>query len=114
MSDFFMFNETVGKRYEEKDDLEGFEVQAADGKVGTVMDVCDRPGESFVVVNTGRWLLSKKVMLPAGVIERVDYEAQRVYVNRSRDEIKAAPEFDESIYLRPEYHEDLARHYTKA
>ena len=114
MSDFFIFNETIGKRYEEKDDLEGFEVHAPDGKVGTVMDVSERPGESFIVVNTGRWLLSKKVMLPAGVIERVDYEAQRVYVNRSRDEIKAAPDFDESIYLRREYREDLERHYTDA
>ncbi len=114
MSDFFVFNETVGKRYEEKDDLEGFEVHARDGKVGRIMDVCDRPGESFVVVDTGNWLLSKKVMLPAGVIERVDHEAERVHVNRSRDEIKAAPEFDESIYRQRDYQEEVARHYTGA
>ena len=73
MSDFFMFNETIGKRDEERDELEGYEVRAPDGKVGTVMDVCDRPGESFIVVDTGRWLLSKKVVLPAGVVERVDH-----------------------------------------
>lgn len=114
MSDFFIFNETVGKRYEEKGDLEGFEVHARDGDVGRVMDVCERPGESFVVVDTGHWLFSKKVMLPAGIIERVDYEAERVYVDRSRDEIKAAPEFDERIYLERDYREDLARHYTGA
>ncbi|CAA9472640.1 MAG: hypothetical protein AVDCRST_MAG65-900 [uncultured Solirubrobacteraceae bacterium] len=114
MSDFFMFNETIGKRVEEKDDLEGYEVHARDGKVGTVMDVCDRPGESFIVVDTGRWLLSKKVVLPAGVLERVDHDADRIYVDRSRDEIKGAPAFDESFYRKPEYHEELKRHYTEA
>ena len=114
MSDFFMFNEAIGKRFEEKDDLEGFKVQASDGKVGTVMDVCDRPGESFIVVDTGRWLLSKKVMLPAGVIERVDYESQVVHVNRSCADIKAAPVFDEGIYRRRDYQQDLERHYTEA
>ncbi|CAA9499649.1 MAG: hypothetical protein AVDCRST_MAG69-1810 [uncultured Solirubrobacteraceae bacterium] len=113
MSDFFMFNETIGKRHEEKDDLEGFEVRASDGKVGTVMDVCDRPGESFIVVNTGRWLLSKKVVLPAGVIDRVDHEGKVVHVNRPCADIKAAPAFDESFYRRPEYHKDLERHYSE-
>ena len=114
MSDFFMWNETIGKRYEEKDELEGYEVHASDGKVGIVMDVCDRPGESFIVVDTGRWLLSKKVVLPAGVLQRVDHDHRRIYVDRSRDEIKGAPPFDESFYRKPEYHEDLKRHYTEA
>lgn len=112
MSDFFMFNETIGKRYEERDDLEGFRVEATDGKVGTVMDTSDQPGESYVIVDTGSWLLSRKVMLPAGVIDRIDYDAERIYVNRDKQSIKSAPEFDEGIYRHSEYRQDLSRHYS--
>lgn len=111
MSDMFMYHETIGKRYEEKDELDGFRVEATDGQVGSVMDSSDRRGESFIVIDTSHWLFGKKVMLPAGVIERIDYDAKCVFVNRDKDAIKSAPEFDESIYLSPDYHETLARHY---
>jgi hypothetical protein len=35
-------------------------------------------------------------MLPAGVIERIDYKHQVVHVNRDRDQIKNAPEYEET------------------
>ena len=34
-------------------------------------------------------------MLPAGVIERIDSDDEQVFVNRTKDQIKNAPEFDE-------------------
>jgi hypothetical protein len=50
-----------------------------------------------VVVDTGPWIFGKKVMLPAGVIQRVDLDSQTVFVDRTKDEIKNSPEFDEDM-----------------
>jgi len=36
------------------------------------------------------------VMLPAGTIDRVDWNDEKVYVDRTKDQIKDSPEFDES------------------
>lgn len=34
------------------------------------------------------------MLLPAGVIDRVDADEQTVYLHRTKEEIKAGPEFD--------------------
>lgn len=76
--------------------LVGLDVVATDGEIGKVDEATDDAGTSGVVVDTGTWILGKKVLLPAGVIERVDLDEEKVYVNRTKDEIKDAPEYDES------------------
>ena len=47
-----------------------------------------------IVVDTGPWIFGRKVILPAGIIERIDWEDEKVYVDRSKDEIKASPELE--------------------
>ena len=63
-------------------------------------------------MDTGPWILGKKVMLPAGVIHRVDLDTETVYVNRSKDEIKNAPELDESRYQDDAYRAELGGYYA--
>src|SRR4051794_6850343 len=76
-------------------DLTGFSVEATDGHIGKVDEATHEAGGSFLVVDTGPWIFGKKVMLPAGVVERIDPESETVYVNRTKEEIKNAPEFDQ-------------------
>jgi hypothetical protein len=38
-------------------------------------------------------------MLPAGTIDRVDWNEEKVYVDRTKDQIKDSPEFDESTMV---------------
>ena len=38
-------------------------------------------------------------MLPAGVIERVDEDDEKVWVNRTKEQIKDSPEYDVSKSL---------------
>ena len=76
-------------------DLAGFSVEATDGHIGKVDEATHEAGGSFLIVDTGPWIFGKKVMLPAGVVERIDPESKTVYVNRTKEEIKNAPEFDE-------------------
>jgi hypothetical protein len=90
-------------------DLEGFAVEALDGEVGKV----DEVGGDFIIVDTGPWIVGRKVMLPAGVIERVDLEERKAYVDRTKDEIKDAPEFDPTGYAEQEYRLRLADHYLR-
>ena len=93
-------------------DLVGFTVEAIDGKVGKVDEATDEAGRHSLVVDTGPWILGKKVLLPAGVIDRVDLDTQTDFVNRTKDEIKNAPEFDPDTGLRDdEYRNRLGGYY---
>jgi hypothetical protein len=91
--------------------LVGFNVEANDGGIGKVDDGTDDVGGSFIVVDTGPWIFGKKVMLPAGVIDTVDFDAETVYVTRTKDEIKNAPEYDESKHGDTAYRAQLGGYY---
>ncbi len=75
-------------------DLIGFSVEARDGGIGKIDEATDDAGRGHLIVDTGPWIFGKKVMLPAGVVERVDLDAETVFVSRTKDEIKNAPEFN--------------------
>ena len=92
-------------------DLGGFSVEGTDGSVGRVDETMHEIGSGFLIVDTGPWIFGRKIMLPAGVISRVDQQDQRVWVNLTKDEIKNAPEFDESTSRDPDYRDQLGTYY---
>jgi hypothetical protein len=90
-------------------DVVGFEVQASDGYVGTVSDATDEVGASYIVVDTG----DKKVMIPAGVIERIDAGGGRVFLLLTKEQVKNAPELDEVRAREASYREEMGGYYTR-
>jgi hypothetical protein len=92
-------------------DLTGFEVEALDGSIGKVDEATYETGRSYLVVDTGPWIFGKKVMLPAGVIRSVDEADERVFVNRTKDEIKNSPEFDDAMLEDETYRTQLGSYY---
>jgi hypothetical protein len=92
-------------------DLTGFEVEALDGSIGKVDEASYDVGGSYIVVDTGPWIFGKKVLLPAGVIERVDPANERVFASRTKDEIKNAPEFDEDRFRDEGYRGEIGGYY---
>jgi hypothetical protein len=50
-------------------------------------------------------------MLPAGVISRADHDEGKVFVNRTKDQIKDAPEFDETLMGDEGYRTRLGSYY---
>ena len=94
-------------------DLTDFDVEAIDGGIGKIDEATYDVGGSFIVADTGPWIFGKKVMLPAGVIDRVDPDEKKVWVNRTRDEIKNAPEFDEDRYSSDDYRSSLSGYYDR-
>jgi len=92
-------------------DLAGFEVEATDGGIGKVDETTNDVSGSYIVVDTGPWIFGKKVLLPAGVIQNADLDEEKVYVNRTKDEIKNAPEYDESRKADEAYRAELGAYY---
>ena len=105
-SDLWTYPETIGRL-----DLTGFDVEAQDGSIGKVDEATQDVGESYVVVDTGVWIFGKKVLLPAGLIERVDRDEEKVWINRAKDEIENAPEFDKDNYESDEYRSSVGGYY---
>ena len=101
-------DETIGTT-----DVTGFSVEATDGGIGKVDEATYDVGGSYIVVDTGPWIFGKKVMVPAGVIDHVDLDGETVFVSRTRDEIKNAPEFDESRYRDETYRSELSGYYGR-
>lgn len=94
-------------------DLTGYEVEARDGSIGTVDEATSEVGVSYLVVDTGPWIFGKHVLLPAGVIERIDGSDERIVVNRTRDEIKNAPEYDPATGMTTMYRQELSSYYGR-
>ncbi|MFF1342022.1 PRC-barrel domain containing protein [Streptomyces sp. NPDC058290] len=80
-------------------DLTGYGVEALDGSIGKVDKHSDEVTDAYLVVHTGMWLLGKDVLLPAGLVTRIDHAAEKVYVDRSKEQIEAAPEFRRDGHL---------------
>ena len=93
-------------------DVTGYSVEATDGGIGKVDEATRESGSSYLIVDTGPWIFGKKVMFPAGVGIRVDDHDKKVYVDRTKDEIKNAPQYDaERGHQDRDYRDRLGEYY---
>lgn len=74
-------------------DLTGYEVEARDGSIGSVEQATMQAGQSYLIVVAGPRAGGGRVLLPGGIVERVDTGVKKVFVSRSRHEISNAPEY---------------------
>ena len=89
----------------------GYGVEALDGSIGKIDEATMDAGSSYIVVDTGPWIFGKKVMLPAGVVRSIDTTDERVFVNRTKDQIKDSPEYDNSMQDDESYRGRLGSYY---
>ena len=61
-------------------ELVGFSVEATDGGIGKIDEGTEEMGRTHLIVDTGPWIFGKTVMLPAGVVDRVDLDTETVFV----------------------------------
>ena len=93
-------------------DLAGFKVEATDGHIGSIDKASYDVGDSFLVVDTGPWIFGRKVLLPAGTVQTFDHTERKVYVDRTKEQIKSSPEYDKDTFETPEYREQVGDYYT--
>ena len=74
--------------------LVGYDVEATDGHIGTIEEASVVTGQAHLVVDTGTWIVGKKRVIPAGVLEAINDPDKRVHISLSKDQVRSAPDFD--------------------
>jgi sporulation protein YlmC with PRC-barrel domain len=98
-------------------DLSGFAIQAIDGNIGTVKDFYfdDRRWViRHLVVETGSWLESHKVLLAPTAIKHLNRENKTIIVDLTVDEVKASPHIDTDKPVSQQYDIDYLSYYGYA
>ena len=110
-SEIWTYRKTAGPATDQLDVVAGYDVEALDGSIGEVDEATFDASIAYIVVDTGPWIFGKKVMLPAGIVREVDHDEEKVYVNRTKQQIKDAPEFADSLVGDDEYIGRLGDYY---
>lgn len=95
-------------------DVRGYHIEATDGSIGHVEDfVFDDENWAirYMLLDTRNWWPGKKVIVSPSQIKDISWMDRSVFVNLSRDTIKAGPEFDEQQPLTADYTDRLDAHY---
>lgn len=74
--------------------LIGYHVEATDGSIGKIDEDNAKVPADCLMVDTGPWIFGRKVVLPVGTVRHVDHEERKVHVDRTKEQIKNAPEYD--------------------
>ena len=93
-------------------DVTGFDVDATDGHIGKIDAATYEPGTAGLVVDTGFWIFGKKRLLPAGVVTGVDAAERRVQLACTKDDVKAAPDYDEARRDDAGYHDEIGGYFA--
>ncbi|MFJ8667444.1 PRC-barrel domain-containing protein [Streptomyces sp. NPDC093600] len=91
--------------------LIGYSVEATDGSIGKIDEHTEDVGRSYVVVDTGPWILGRRVLLPAGLVGRVDTEHRTVHVSCTKAEVKESPPFEAGQHADDTASLRLIEHY---
>ncbi|MCE5328365.1 MAG: PRC-barrel domain-containing protein [Planctomycetaceae bacterium] len=95
-------------------ELLGYSIRATDGDVGKVLDFYfdDRKWTvRYMVVDTGRWLSGRQVLLSPQSFGKPDWTERIVPVNLTRDAIEHSPPIDTDQPVSRQYEEMIALHY---
>ena len=111
--DVWMYRDPTLATSLNKQRIVGYDVESIDGSIGKIDDASFDTDIGHIVVDTGPWIFGKKVMLPVGVLRNVDHENEKVFVNRTKDEIKNAVEFDDSFRNDEKYRTELGTYYGR-
>jgi len=77
--------------------INGYTIVASDGQIGTVSDLLFDDASwliRWVVVDTGNWLSSRKVLLPVSVLGHLDSKEEKFAVRLTMQQVKDSPDID--------------------
>src|SRR5579884_2428854 len=79
------------------EDLRRFTIGATDGDIGEVQDVYfddERWGIRYLVVDTGKWLPGRKVLISPLAVRATDWARARLDVTLTRRQVEDSPDID--------------------
>jgi uncharacterized protein (TIGR02271 family) len=94
-------------------DIMNYDVYSGNEKIGSVSDllVDDNANFRYLVINTGIWVLGKKVLLPIGRAQ-ISHTDRRIYVNGlTKAQVESMPEYDGSMPVDYNHEEQVRGTY---
>lgn len=95
-------------------DLEGYSIGATDGDVGSVEDVYfddESWTVRYFVVDTGRWLPGRKVLISPASAREVDGAGRRLESSLTRQQVRDSPSIDTAKPVSRQQETLIAEHY---
>jgi hypothetical protein len=92
-------------------DLVGYDVEATDGSIGKIDESTVEADRQHIVVDTGFWIFGKRRLIPAGTVKQIDHANEKVFVSLTKQQIKDAPDFDDTRRNDGEYRAIHERYY---
>jgi hypothetical protein len=77
--------------------IKGYAIEARDGRIGTVSDFLFDDATwliRWLVVDTGKWLPGRKVLLPPSVLGHIDQDNERFSVRLTMHDVRDSPDID--------------------
>lgn len=93
-----------------------YSIENSSEKLGSVEDFIVEDGSwtiRYLVVDTGRWLPGRKVLVPPTWIEEISWKDSRVGLWLTREEVKASPPYDPATPVNREYEAMLYDYYGR-
>jgi hypothetical protein len=94
--------------------LIGYDILAQDGKIGKVHDFYfddDQWTIRYLVVDTGPWILGRKVLISPEAVGRPDWITKNFPVDLTRQQVKDSPEIDADLHISRQQELTLSEHY---
>ena len=96
-------------------DTFGYHIRASDGDVGKVDDVLfedDSSAVRYLVVDTGGWLSSRKVLLAPAALGPLEPASRQIPTVLTREQVQSSPDVDVAKPVSRQQEEALHRHYA--
>ena len=94
--------------------LKGFDIQAKDGGLGTVSDFLFDDSTwkvRWLVVDTGKWLTGRKVLIHPSAVGYADYGSQELTVALTKTQVKDSPDIAQDRPVSQQMQNELYGYY---
>ena len=94
--------------------IKGYSIAASDGQIGTVSDFLFDDASWLVrwlVVDTGKWLTGRKVLLPPSVLGHLDPNGPEFSIKLTKKQIKESPDIDTQRPVSRQFEANIYNYY---
>jgi hypothetical protein len=95
-------------------DFTGYTIEASDGKVGVVSDILFEDQNwklRWFVINTGSWLMGRKILIHPAALERPDIGQRAFPVSLTKLQVEASPDLRSDQPVSGQMDQDLSDYY---
>ncbi|MGH7847095.1 MAG: PRC-barrel domain-containing protein [Candidatus Binatia bacterium] len=95
-------------------ELKGYAIGATDGEIGSVEDFYfddQRWTVRYLVVDTGKWLPGRKVLISPISLGVVDWEEKKLQVKLSQKQVENSPDIETHKPVSRQYEVELSKYY---